>query len=63
MDAVWKTVKQSYLSNSLSDRHHATLSILPNKNLNRFLLVVKATALKLQISKISQQIIITEASF
>jgi len=63
MDAVWKTVKLSYLNNGLSDRHHATLSILSNKNLNRFLLVVKATALKLQISKISQQIIISEASF
>lgn len=57
MDAVWKTVNLFYLNNGLSDRHHAILSILPNKNLNQFLLVATATALKLQISKIYQQII------
>ena len=54
----------------MTDRHHRTLSILPNKtaniikqNWNQFLLVVKATALKQQISQFYPQILNTEASF
>jgi len=49
---------------SLTDRHHPTLSVLPNKtaniikqNWNQFLLVVKVTALKQQISKFYPQIL------
>ena len=48
----------------------AALHILPNKtanvikqNWNQFLLVVKATALKQQISQFYSQILSTEASF
>ena len=48
----------------------AALHILPNKTaniiktkLNQFLLVVKATALKQQISQFYSQILSTEASF
>ena len=55
---------------SLTDLHHPTPSILPNKtaniikqNWNQFLLVVKATALKQQISNFYPQILSTEASF
>jgi len=55
---------------SLSDCHRPTLSILPNKtaniikqNWNQFLVVVKATVLKQQISKFYPQILSTEASF
>jgi len=55
---------------SLTDLHHPTPSILPNKttniitqNWNQFLLVVKATALKQQISNFYLQILSTEASF
>jgi len=49
--------------------YHYTVSTLPNKtisiikqNWNQFLLVVKATALKQQISKFYSQILSTEAS-
>ena len=59
----WKTA-------SLTDLHHPTLLILPNKtaniikqNWNQLLLVVKATALKQQISIFYQEILSTEASF
>jgi len=55
---------------SLTDRHYPTLSILPNKtahiikqNWNQFLLAVKATALKQQISQFYPQILGTETSF
>ena len=48
----------------------AALHILPNKteniikqNWNQFLLIVKATALKQQISQFYSQILSTEASF
>ena len=59
----WKTA-------SLTDLHHPTTLILPNKtaniikqNWNQFLLVVKATALKQQISNFYPHILSTEASF
>ena len=59
----WKTA-------SLTDLHHHTLLSLSNKtaniikqNWNQFLLVVKATAPKQQISKFYPQILSTEASF
>jgi len=59
----WKTA-------SLTDIHHPTLLILSNKtaniikrNWNQFLLVVKATALKQQISDFYPQILSTKASF
>ena len=52
-----------------SSSSYTTLSILPNKtayiieqNWNQFLLVVKATALKQQLSKFYAQILSTEAS-
>jgi len=55
---------------SFSHHYHCTLSILLNKtaniirqNWNQLLLVVKATALKPQISKFYSQILDTEASF
>ena len=54
----------------MTDDHHPTPLILPNKtaniikqNWNQFLLVIKATALKQQISYFYPQILSTEASF
>jgi len=54
----------------LTDDHHPTPLILPNKtaniikqNWNQFLLVIKATALKQQISNFHPQILSTETSF
>ena len=59
MAAIWKAIKSSYLGKCLNDQHHATLPIFRNKiadvikqNWNQFLLDVKATVKKLQISKI-----------
>jgi len=34
MAAILKTEKSPYFSNGLTYRHHATLSILPNKTAN-----------------------------
>jgi len=66
-----KTVKSPHLGNIFDrSRHHATLSIVPNKtansikeNLIQFLVVVKATALKQQIPKFYPQILSTEGGF
>jgi len=59
MAVICKTIKLPYLSKGLTDQHHATLPIFHNKiadvikqNWNQFLLVVKVTVKKLQISKI-----------
>jgi len=67
--AILKTIRLIYLSSGLIDRH-ARLSILCNKtanimkqNWNQFLLLVKATTLKQQISKFYTQILSTEAGF
>ena len=63
---LWKSLKIA----KLTDRHHLTISILPNKttniikhNWNQFLLVAKATALKQQILKFYRQILSTKTSF
>jgi len=72
MYTILKNVKPPYFSNGLTNWCHATYSILPNilpkkitniikRNWNQFLLVVKATTLKQQISKFYPQILSTEA--
>jgi len=55
---------------SSTDRNHLTLSVLTNKtvniilrNWNQFLLLVKATSLKQQISKFCTQILSTEVFY
>ena len=60
----WKNLRIA----SVTDRHHPALSILPNKTANiikqkwnQFLLVVKATALKQQISNFYLEILSIEA--